>query len=69
VITLEKLDAIIERIQKAGMMNPEASTRILSILARHRESLSRIRAQVAVSEKMEDLIEEIDAYLDTLPRK
>ena len=67
MITLERLDAITERLQTVNMTDPAIAAHILSILARHRESLTRLQAQIAECQKIEEIIRELESYLDTLP--
>ncbi len=69
MISLEELDAITERLQTVTLKDQSASTRILSILARHRKSLLHLRSQIAECQEIEESIRELDLYLNDLAGK
>ena len=66
MITLEELSAIIERVQTANLKDAAAGDRILSILARHWESLTRLQPVIAECAEIEKAIRELESYLNTL---
>ncbi len=67
MMTLDELSAITERLQTVKMTDPAAAGRILSILARHWEFLTRLESMIADCEEIEKTIRELESYLNTLP--